>query len=138
MKKRPMKAWLITRGAGLLDALTKGKGEIVDILSAQKSVEDVRRYVQRLHDLFCLTLCERAEGARYNRKDKPIYKAEVHFHTLPNAQIIGGVIPRDLSRSPKIHCGHDPVFAAQLVKNLVVDRDDETGRERVTWEPWSP
>ena len=61
-----MKAWLITRGAAEVAAL-KGY-EIVDILSARKSDEDVRQYVQRLHDLSCLTLSERAEQARYNRK----------------------------------------------------------------------
>ena len=100
-KKPPMKAWLITRGPGLLAAL---KGAIiVDILSARNSVENIREYIQRLHDRCCLTLWERAEGARYNRKDEPVYKAEVNVHALPNAQKIGTVIPRDPSRSPQIH-----------------------------------
>jgi hypothetical protein len=135
-----MKAWLITRGPGLLAALTKGEGEIVDILSARNSCEDVRQYVQRLYDRCCLTLWERAEGARYNASD-PIYKAEVNFHTLPNAGNVGVVMRLDRSRSPQIHCGnegHGPCFAAQLVKNLVVEPDDETGQERVIWEPWTP
>lgn len=134
-KKRPIRAWLITRGPGPYAALAKGKGEIVDILSARKSAKDVASYVQRLHDLSCLTLSERAEGAR---KNDPIYKVECHWHTLPNAPKIGAVVRPDLSRSPTVFCGHDPCFAAQLVKSLVVERDDETGEERVTWEPWSP
>src|SRR5580700_4033038 len=87
---KPMKAWLITRGPGPYP-----QKEIVDILSARKSLEDVRQYVQRLHDLFCLKLRERAEGARYNRKEDPIYKAEVHFHKLPNAPKIGAVARPD-------------------------------------------
>jgi hypothetical protein len=136
MKKGPIKAWVITRGPGPLTALAKG--EVVDILSARKSIEDVRQYVQRLHDLFRLTLGERAEGARYNQKEDPVYKAEVHFHTLPNAPKIGAAVPPDPSRSLQIHCGHDPCFVALRVKNLVVERDDETGQERVIWEPWSP
>ena len=118
-QKRPMKAWLITRGAGPYAAITKGKGEIVDILSARKSVKDVASYVQRLHDLFCLTLRERANCARTN---EPIYKVECH---------------RTLSQSLHIYCGHDPCFAAQLVKDLVVERDDGTGDERVAWLPWA-
>ena len=130
-----MKAWLITRGPGPYAAIAKGKGEIVDILSSRKSTKDVAGYVQRLHDLSCLTLSERASSAR---KNEPIYKVECHWHTLPNAPKIGAVARPDLSRSPQIYCGHDPCFAAQLVKNLVVERDDETGDERVTWEPWSP
>ena len=133
-KRRPMKAWLITRGPGQYAALAKG--EVVDILSARKSIEDVRQYVQRLHDLFYLTLCERAEGARYNRKEAPIYEAKVSWPTLPSAPKIGGVIPPDRSRGPQIYCGHDPCFAAQLVQNVVVAREDETGRERINWEPW--
>jgi hypothetical protein len=133
-----MKAWLITRGAGEVAAL-KGY-EIVDILSARKSDEDLRQYVQRLHDLSCLTLSERAEQARYNRKNCEIYRAELHYHTLPGAPKIGGVIPTpDPSRSPQVLCGHSPsVFAAQRVKKLLVERDAATGRERVTWEPWTP
>lgn len=134
-KKRPIKAWLITRGSGLYAALAKGKGEIVDILSARKSAKDVAVYVQRLHDLNCLTLSERARCAREN---EPIYKVECHWHTLPKCTKDGAVAPPDLSRSPQIFCGHDPCFVAQLVNNLVVERDAETGEERVTWEPWSP
>ena len=38
----------------------------------------------------------------------------------------------------RILCGHSPsVFAAQLVQKLSVERDAATGRERVTWKPWT-
>jgi len=130
-----MKAWIITRAPGLNAALSKGKCEIVDIISARKSCKDVASYVQRLHDLCCLTLSERAEGAR---KNDPIYRVECQWHTLPNTSHVGPVIPQDHSRSPIIFCGDDPCFAAQLVKNLVVERDSQTEEECVTWEPWSP
>ena len=106
----------------------------------KKTCQDVREYVQRIHDRCCLTFCERAESARYNRKHDRIYKAEVHFHTVPNAPKIGAVTPIDPSRSLFIYCGdegHGPCFTAELVKNLVVELDNETGRDRVTWDAHS-
>jgi hypothetical protein len=111
-----MTAWLITKGNGAYP-----QTEIVDILSARRSVEAVQQYVERLHNSIAYTLWERCELAAYNKPRRSAYRAQVH----PFA---------DRSRGIEIHCGHDPYFIARPVRNLVVETDTEAEFETVTWE----
>jgi hypothetical protein len=117
MKTKIGKVWLVTRGPGPF----LSKHEILDILSARKSLEDIRKYVQRLHNLQCLTLRERAERAGYNSKSDWPYEAEV----FPFA---------DRTAPPQIHCGHDPYYIARLVRNLTMDEDQATGHVTFAFE----
>jgi hypothetical protein len=77
----------------------------------------VMNYVQRLHDVYRLSLSERAPTARYSRPAAPPYKAQVH-RTRPGLEI---------------RCGRDPYLVARPVKNLTVRRNDSTGAETLHW-----
>jgi hypothetical protein len=112
VKTKPHTAWLITRGPG-----AHRQNEIVDILSARFSA--IGTYVERLHNLACLTLRERANLAAYTHPPKSPYPAEFH---------------RAKGKGVEVHCGHDPYFVARKVANLVVVSDGMT--ETVSWEPY--
>lgn len=114
----PMTAWLI---------LWEGSGEharlenpLVDIISRHKGVLYIKEYVQRIHDLNCLTLMERAPAQRYSRPISPGYIAQVQHgcHGIT------------------IHCGHNPFLVAKPVRNLVITYDSNTDKETATWDPY--
>ena len=116
MKVKFGTVWLITRGN-----CPHPQTEVVDILSARTSGDDMRKYVERLHNVAVLTLRERAELAAYIKPPKPVYPAEAH---------------RARGRGIEIHCGHDPYFVARRAKNLLVEWGLPEGQEIVTWEPY--
>lgn len=117
METKPMTAWLI-KWEWIGDH-AKVQHPIVEIVSARKGTPYVMDYLQRLHDLYCLSLVERADIARYNRprKRRP-YEVKQHL----------------TKRGLVIDVGHNPHLTARLVKNLVVKTDPETGEETVTFE----
>ncbi len=119
MKTQPMTAWLIMwEWEGNHAAV---ETPYVDIVSFRKNIPYVKEYLQRLHDLNCLSLRERMSAARYNRPPKPIYEATVHRTTR-------GV--------EEIHCGHNPYLVARPVRNLTIETDSSTGAEVVRWTPY--
>jgi hypothetical protein len=89
----------------------------VDILSARSS--DIRTYVERLHNLACLTLRERADLAAYVHAPKPAYPAEYC---------------KAKGNGVEVHCGHDPYYVARKVTKLRIASDGSS--ETVSWEPY--
>jgi hypothetical protein len=118
MKTRPMSAWLIMWE--WFGEAPSDESPYVDILSARHTITYIKEYLQRLHDVRCLSLRERIPLARYHRPARPPYEATVCRS----------------AHGAEIRCGHEPQLVARPVKNLVIETDLNTGAEKVTWTPY--
>ncbi|OYX01780.1 MAG: hypothetical protein B7Z12_13405 [Caulobacter vibrioides] len=87
--------------------------KVIDIVSARRSAEWVRDYVERLYLTFKASNDELMRYAAYNKPGEVPYPAEFVR--------IGIGIPY----SGQMRCGHDPHIYARLVADL---RTDETGK----------
>ena len=115
-----MKAWLITwDGTGEHAAVEES---IVAILSARRSGEQVRQYVDFYYASRTATLREKLDQARYNNPVQPAYRAE-----------FDRIGPRGIPWAGRIRCGHNPWLYARKVDNLkVVETHD--GQEELEWQ----
>ena len=114
---RPVAAWLILwEWIGDHAAV---ESPIVDIVSARKGDKYIKDYLQRLHDVKCLSLEERAATARFRNPHAPPYEPKLVF---------------PVGYRGEYHCGHNPYLVARRVKNLVVGHDPATGEETVTFD----
>ena len=118
MPTRPMTAWLIKwdwmGGHAAVD------GPYVDIVSARRSPDYISKYVQRLYGVFHYSLSERTDFERYRDPQERPYP-----------------VTRDMTRNGLvISVGHNPCLKAQMVRNLVVEVDADTGQDIVTWESY--
>ena len=116
METRPMTAWLIMCEP-IGDHVECDK-EYLDIVSARRGVPYIRKYLQRLHDFHFHDLSERTSFERYRDASQRPYLVE-------QAWTQTGLV---------LTVGHNPIFKARKVRNLVVNIDDDTGQETVTWD----
>ena len=91
----------------------------VDIVSERISESYISDYIQRLHDLKCRTLIERADYSRDRNPPEKPYKVTRKPTTY------SGVV---------FAVGHNPILTAEKVRNLVVKIDTETELEILTWD----
>ena len=90
---RPMAAWLILwEWIGDHAAV---ESPIVDIVSARKDDKYIKDYLQRLHDVKCLSLEERAATARFRNPHAPPYEPKLVF---------------PVGYRGEYHCGHNPNY----------------------------
>jgi len=108
---RVMKAWLITwdwvgDAASVVD-------RVVGILNPRKSSKTVAEIVEFLYTQQTATVTGLAGYAR-NRKRIP-YRAEIDFND-------------------RVVCGHNPFLFAELVSDLEITTNPETGIETISWK----
>ena len=116
MPTQPMTAWLIT--CEPMGDHVAVDNRFVDIVSARKSEDQIRKYLQALHDLYFHSLTERADFARYAEPPERPYQ-----------------VNRSITQSGVIFTvGHNPILKARKVNNLVVSVDPETELETVTFD----
>ncbi len=91
---------------------------IVDIVTARRGIEYVSDYLQRLHDLLCLTFTERAGAEKYRNPNQRPYE-----------------VIRENTREGKLvlHVGHNPFLTARVVTNFAIDVEEESDLDVVRW-----
>jgi hypothetical protein len=105
-----MKSWIITWDwTGDYAAITD---RVIGFLDARKSAEKVAEVVEFLYIQSVSNLTELYVYSK-NRKKFP-YRAEIDFNS-------------------RIHCGRNPSLSAEIVENIKIVTDPNTGIETISW-----
>jgi len=99
----PICAWLILWERD--EKFPRVNRPFIDVVSSRKNITYMTDYVQRLHNLFCVSPIARTCSERYTNPSPNQYEAK--FYRAPNGAI-------------EIRCGQDPYIVARRVRNLIV------------------
>jgi hypothetical protein len=107
------RAWLIT-WEWMGEAASK-RDKVLYILPSETPVEEVAQYVERIYALLTSSL------------------SELHTYAAGGHQPYTSDIEETENGNLVVTCGHHPWIEARIVKDVTVEREDDTRLETINW-----